>query len=82
MATKLHQQRGMQLMPIIPRKCHTKYDFDKTYTKGVIKVSFGCHGNWVTIAMRYVANAYCLKERPYQITEGILDARSDPRDQS
>ena len=27
----------------------------------------GCYGNLVTIAMRYVADAYCPKEPPYQI---------------
>ena len=27
----------------------------------------GCHGNLVTIATSYVADAYCLKEPPYQI---------------
>ena len=28
---------------------------------------YGCHGNLVTIAMRYVADAYCPKDPPYQI---------------
>ena len=27
----------------------------------------GCHGNLVTIATRYVADAYCPKEAPCQI---------------
>ena len=27
----------------------------------------GCHGDLVTIAPRYVADAYCPKEPPYQI---------------
>ena len=27
----------------------------------------GCHGNLVTVAMRYVADAYRPKEPPYQI---------------
>ena len=27
----------------------------------------GCHGNQVSIAMRYEADAYCLKESPNQI---------------
>ena len=27
----------------------------------------GCHGNLVTIAMRYTADAYCPNEPPYQI---------------
>ena len=27
----------------------------------------GCHGNLVTIAMRYMADAYCPNEPPYQI---------------
>ena len=28
---------------------------------------FGCHGNLVSLAMRYVVDACCLKESPYQI---------------
>ena len=27
----------------------------------------GCHGNLVTIAMRYMTDAYCPSEPPYQI---------------
>ena len=36
-------------------------------TKELVTFSCGCHGNLVTIAMRFVANAYCNKEPPYQI---------------
>ena len=37
----------------------------------------GCHGNLVTIAMRFVADAYCPKEAPYQIwTQYDLRQRS------
>ena len=36
-------------------------------TKGLLTYYCGCHGNLVTIATRYVADAYCLKESPYQI---------------
>ena len=37
----------------------------------------GCHGNLVTIATRYVADAYCPKEPPYQIwTQYDLRQRS------
>ena len=36
-------------------------------TKELLGFHFSCHGNWITIAMRYVTGAYCLKEPPYQI---------------
>ena len=31
----------------------------------------GCHGNLLIIAMRYMADAYCPKEPPYQILDSI-----------
>ena len=34
----------------------------------------GCHDNLVTIAMRYVADAYCPKEPPYQISGPNMDS--------
>ena len=33
-------------------------------TKELLRFQSGCHGNWVTIATRYVVDAYCLKEPP------------------
>ena len=36
-------------------------------TKELVTYYRGCHGNLVTIATRYVADAYCPKEPPYQI---------------
>ena len=36
-------------------------------TKELLTFHSGCHGNWVTIATRYVADAYRSKESPYQI---------------
>ena len=40
---------------------------------------FGFHGNWVTIAMVYVADAYRSKESPYQIwTQYSLRQRAKP----
>ena len=35
-------------------------------TKELFRFHFGCHDNQVTIAMRYVADAYLAKEPPYQ----------------
>ena len=35
-------------------------------TKELSTFYCGCHGNLVTIATRYVADAYCPKEPPYQ----------------
>ena len=31
-------------------------------TKELLRFQSGCHGNWVTIATRYVVDVYCLKE--------------------
>ena len=36
-------------------------------TKELLTYHYGCHGNLGTIATRYVADAYCPKEPPYQI---------------
>ena len=36
-------------------------------TKELLTYYCGCHGNLVTIASRYVADAFCPKEPPYQI---------------
>ena len=36
-------------------------------TKELLTYYCGCHGNLVTIATRYVADAYCPKKPPYQI---------------
>ena len=36
-------------------------------TKELLTYYSGCDGNLVTIATRYVADAYCPKEPPYQI---------------
>ena len=46
-------------------------------TKELLTYYCGCHGNLVTIATRYVADAYCPKEPPYQIwTQSNLRQRS------
>ena len=39
----------------------------KIKTKELLAFYSGCHGNWVTTAIRYMADAYCPKEPPYQI---------------
>ena len=36
-------------------------------TNELLMFHSGCHGNQVSMAMRYEANAYCLKDSPYQI---------------
>ena len=36
-------------------------------TNELLMFYFGCYGNLVTIAMRYMADAYCPNESPYQI---------------
>ena len=35
--------------------------------KELLTYHCGCHGNLVTIAVRYVADAYCPKEAPHRI---------------
>ena len=45
-------------MSIIIRILHAKYDISRTQDMEVIKVS-------ITMATRYVANAYCPKEALY-----------------
>ena len=54
-------------MPIVPRNLHTKYGLNTTKTKELVTYYSGCHDNLVTMATRYVADAYCPKEPPYQI---------------
>ena len=50
---------------------------NRVKTKKLLTFDSGCHGNWITIAMRYVADAYLPKEAPYQIrTEIDLKQRS------
>ena len=49
-------------MPIILRKLHTRYDLNRTQDRKVISIKHGTYGNLVTIATRYVADAYCPKE--------------------
>ena len=45
-------------MPIILRKLHTKYDLNRTQDRRVIYIKPWLHGNLVTIATRYVDDAY------------------------
>ena len=57
----------MRLMPITLRELHTKYDLNRTQDKRV------------TIATRYVADAYHSKESPYPIMNLIqLRQRAKP----
>ena len=54
-------------MPIVPKNPHTKYGHSMTEDKELLMHHCGCYGNLVSIAMRYVADAYRPKEPPYQI---------------
>ena len=55
-------------MPIVPKKLHAKYELTvRPKTKELVAYYCGCNGNLVTIATRFVADAYCPKESPYQI---------------
>ena len=50
-------------MHIITRILHTKYDISRTQgVKKLLRCHCSYHGNLVTIAARYDANAYCPKE--------------------
>ena len=40
-------------------------------TKELLTYYCGCHGNLVTIATRYAADAYCPKEPPYHNMDSI-----------
>ena len=52
-------------------------DLIQPEAKELVTYYCGCHGNIVTIATRYVADAYCPKEHPYQIwTQYDLRQRS------
>ena len=52
-------------MPVVPKNLHTKYVLNMT--KELLMHHCGCPGNLVTIATRYVADAYCPIEPPYKI---------------
>ena len=41
-------------------------------TKKLLRFYSGCHGNQVTIAMRYEADAYHPKEEPYQMHVNLI----------
>ena len=43
-------------------------------TKELMKFHFGCHGNPVTIAMRYVADAYSPNENLIQLKANVLQS--------
>ena len=51
-------------MPIVLRNSIPNMDSIQLKTKELLTYCCGCHGNLVTIATRYVADAYCPKEPP------------------
>ena len=54
-------------MPIVPKTSIPNVDSIWLEAKELLTYHCGCHGNLVTIATRYAADAYLLKEPPYQI---------------
>ena len=55
-------------MPIFPKNLHIpNMDSIQLKTKELLMYHCGYYGNLVTIATRYVADAYHLIEPPYQI---------------
>ena len=54
------------------QRCH-----ELNMTNALLMFHSGCHGNQVSIATRYEADAYCPKEPPYQMwTQYDLRQRS------
>ena len=45
MATKLPQQQGSWLMPVVPRNLHTKYLLNMTEETKLLRFHPGFHGN-------------------------------------
>ena len=67
----------MWLMPTVPRNLCSKYGCNRAKEKGVIGLSLWLPWYIVTIATRYVADAYCPKVLSYQIrTQSNLRRRS------
>ena len=54
-------------MPIVAKTCILNMDLIRHKTKELLTYHRGWHGNLVTIAARYVADAYRSEEPPYQI---------------
>ena len=54
-------------MPSFQRTSITSTNSIQLKTKEIFRFHCGCYDNYITIAMRYLADAYCLKESPYQI---------------
>ena len=54
-------------MPIVLRKLYAGCGFNMTSEKELLTYHCGCHGNLVTIATRYVADASYPKQAPCQI---------------
>ena len=52
-------------MPIVLRKLMLKLGSIRLKTNELLTFHCGYHGNLVTTATRYVANAYCPKEALY-----------------
>ena len=46
-------------MPIVLRRRYAKNGLNRTKTNELLTYHCGCHDNLVTIATKYVANAYC-----------------------
>ena len=62
-------------MPVVPMNLHV--DSIRPKTKELLMYHFSCHGNLVTTATRYMADAYGPKEPPCQIwTQYILIQKS------
>ena len=58
-------------MLITPRNLHPNINLNGLETKELLTFHPGCYGNWVTIAMRYVADAYRSKEPQCQVSAQI-----------
>ena len=45
-------------------------------TKEIFRFHCGCHEDYVTITTRNLADAYCLKESPYQININSIQIKT------
>ena len=52
-------------MSIVPKNLHAKFGLNMTYDERVMTYYCGFHGKSVTIATRYVADAYRPIKPPY-----------------
>ena len=67
----------MRLTPVVPMTSIPNVDSVRPKTKELLTYCCSCHGNLITIATRYMADAYSHKEPPCQLwTQYVLRQKS------